>query len=125
MCLRIFFCFIFSIIFSILYQSCRVCHSIFLVNLCEFITSADFLNMTELKILSYNTQGLGGIKKQIDVFQYIENKIFDICCLQDTHFTESQEIYIRNRWDGNCYFSPAAQANARGVAIFFCKKCGL
>ena len=77
--------------------------------------------MTELKILSYNTQGLGGIKKQIDVFQYIKNKNFDICCLQDTHFTESQEIYIRNRWDGNCYFSPAAQANARGVAIFFAK----
>ena len=77
--------------------------------------------MTELKILSYNTQGLGGIKKQIDVFQYIKNKFFDICCLQDTHFTESQEIYIRNRWDGNCYFSPAAQANARGVAIFFAK----
>ena len=77
--------------------------------------------MTELKILSYNTQGLGGIKKQIDVFQYIKKKNFDICCLQDTHFTESQEIYIRNRWDGNCYFSPAAQANARGVAIFFAK----
>ena len=77
--------------------------------------------MTELKILSYNTPGLGGIKKQIDVFQYIKNKNFDICCLQDTHFTGRKEIYIRNRWDGNCYFSPAAQANARGVAIFFAK----
>lgn len=78
--------------------------------------------MAELKILSFNTQGLGGIKKQKDVFHYLSNKNFDIYCLQDTHFTASDEKYIRNRWEGNCYFSPAPQSNARGVAIFFGKK---
>ena len=31
-------------------------------------------------------------------------------------------MYISNRWNRNCYFSPAVQANARGVALFFCKK---
>lgn len=76
--------------------------------------------MAELKILSFNTQGLGGIKKQKDVFHFLKNKEFDIYCLQDTHFIASEERYIRNRWEGNCYFSPAPQANARGVAIFFC-----
>lgn len=78
--------------------------------------------MAELKILSFNTQGLGGIKKQMDVFHYLKNKEYDIYCLQDTHFTASQEMYIRNRWGGNCYFSAAPHANARGVAIFFAKK---
>ena len=77
--------------------------------------------MAELKILSFNVQGLGGIKKQKDVFNYLQNKNFDILCLQDTHFTSDQEIHIRNRWEGNCYFSAAPQANARGVAIFFSK----
>lgn len=75
--------------------------------------------MAELKIVSFNTQGLGGIKKQKDVFHYLKNTKFDIFCLQDTHFTADQECYIRNRWDGNCCFSPALQASARGVAIFF------
>ena len=77
--------------------------------------------MAELKILSFNVQGLGGIKKQKDVFNYLQNKNFDILCLQDTHFTSDQEIHIRNRWEGNCYFSAAPQSNARGVAIFFSK----
>ena len=54
--------------------------------------------MAELKILSFNVQGLGGIKKQKDVFNYLQNKNFDILCLQDTHFTSDQEIHIRNRW---------------------------
>lgn len=75
--------------------------------------------MAELKILSFNTQGLGGIKKQKDVFDYLQTKNFDIYCLQDTHFTAGQEKYIRNRWEGNCYFSFAPQSNARGAAIFF------
>ena len=33
--------------------------------------------MAELKILSFNTQGLGGIKKQKDVFQYLNDKNFE------------------------------------------------
>ena len=74
--------------------------------------------MAELKLLSFNTQGLGGIKKQKYVFQYLNDKNFDIYCLQDTHFTLSQEMHIRNRWEGNCYFSPAPQSNA----ILFSKK---
>ena len=47
--------------------------------------------MAELKILSFNVQGLGGIKKQKDVFNYLQNKNFDILCLQDTHFTSDQK----------------------------------
>ena len=78
--------------------------------------------MAELKILSFNTQGLGGLKKQKDVLHYLKNMNFDIFCLQDTHFTTDQEIHIRNRWEGNCHFSAAPQSNARGVAIVFTKK---
>lgn len=78
--------------------------------------------MTELNILSVNTQGLGGIAKRLDVFQYLKEKKADIYCLQDTHITKSQEIFIRNQWGDSCMFSPAAQSNARGVAILFGKR---
>ena len=40
-----------------------------------------YFSMAELKILSFNVQGLGGIKKQKDVFNYLQNKNFDILCL--------------------------------------------
>lgn len=77
--------------------------------------------MAELKILSFDVQGLDGIKKQKDVFNYLQNMNFDIVCLQDTHFTADQEKHISNRWEGNCFFSAAPQSNARGVATFFWK----
>ena len=74
--------------------------------------------MAELNILPFNTQGLGGIKKQKGVLHYLKNMNCEIFCLQDTHFTTDQEIHIRNIWEGNCHFSAAPQSNARGVAIF-------
>ena len=88
----------------------------------NMIQCLSILSMAELKILTFNTQGLGGIKKQKDVLHYLKNMNFDIFCLQDTHFTTDQEIHIRNRWEGNCHFNAAPQSNARGVAIFFTKK---
>ena len=45
---------------------------------------------------------------------------FDIYCLQDTHFMESDEKLIRNLWDNDCIFSNF-RSNARGVAILFNK----
>lgn len=76
--------------------------------------------MDELKILTYNAQGLGGISKRTDVLDYLKNMNFDIYCLQDTHFTESDEKLIRNLWDNDCIFSNF-RSNARGVAILFNK----
>ena len=76
--------------------------------------------MDELKILTYNANGLGGISKRTDVLDYLKNMNFDIYCLQDTHFTERDEKLIRNLWDNDCIFSNF-RSNARGVAILFNK----
>lgn len=76
--------------------------------------------MTDLRILSFNTQGLQGINKRIDVFEYLKDKNFHIYCLQDTHFTQNDEERIRNQWGKNCVFSNY-RSNARGVAILFGK----
>ena len=38
-----------------------------------------YFSMAELKILSFNVQGLGGIKKQKDVFNYLLQNTTSIC----------------------------------------------
>ena len=38
--------------------------------------------------------------------------------LQDTHFIDKEENYIRKQWGSECYFSNFA-SNSRGVAILF------
>lgn len=76
--------------------------------------------MAELRIITYNTQGLQGVNKRIDIFEYLKDKKFHVYCLQDTHFTADDEASIRNQWGNNCFFSNF-RSNARGVAILFGK----
>lgn len=78
------------------------------------------MRMAELKILTYNVQGLGGISKRTDIFDFLENLNFDIYCLQETHFTDTERHLIKNLWNGECLFSNYT-SNARGVAILFGK----
>ena len=54
-----------------------------------------------------NCQGLGGLSKRKDVFNYLKQKKYSIYCLQDTHFTHKEEKYIRaqgckNIFKGTC-----------------------
>ena len=76
--------------------------------------------MADLKILTYNVQGIGGIGKRTDIFEFLKNMDFDIYCLQETHFTDNEEILIRTHWNNDCYFSNY-KSNAQGVAILFNK----
>ena len=68
--------------------------------------------------MSVNCQGLGDIGKRRDIFDYLRDKNCNIYCLEDTHFTPSQENDIENLWGYKCYFS-SFSSNSRGVAIFF------
>ena len=54
--------------------------------------------MGDLHVLSYNTQGLQGIEKRIDIFKYLKNMRQDIYCLQDTHFIKENEINVIDQW---------------------------
>ena len=71
-----------------------------------------------IKIASANCRGLGSVEKRNDVFNYLKNKKYNIICLQDTHFTKSEESNISAAWGYNCFFS-SLRSNARGVSIFF------
>ena len=66
------------------------------------------MRLAELKILTYNVQGLGGISKRTDIFDVLKNLNFDIYCFDiycETHFTETEKHLIRNLWNGECLFS--------------------
>ena len=77
--------------------------------------------MSDLRILSYNTQDLHGIEKRIDILEYLKDKKSHIYCLQDTHFTEENEMNIKDQWaNSNCIVGNY-KLNAREVVVLFGK----
>ena len=74
--------------------------------------------MGSIVISSLNCQGLGDMRKRRDVFHYLRKKSHNIYCLQDTHFDNKLEKYVKSEWGYSCYFS-SYQSNSRGVAILF------
>ena len=71
-----------------------------------------------LKIVSFNCRGLSGLQKRRDVLNYLKQKNYSICLLQDTHFTDDDYQQVRSFWGYDIFFSPG-RSNARGIAIFF------
>ena len=72
--------------------------------------------MESFSIQSLNCQGLGYLNKRKDVFNHLHNKKYNIVCLQDTHFTTSQENNIESLWGCRCYTNSFV-TNSKGVAI--------
>ena len=70
----------------------------------------------KITITSVNCQGLGDRTKRKDVLNYLKQKQFSIYFLQDTHFLEKEELYIRSQWGYECYFN-SFSSQSRGVAI--------
>lgn len=69
-------------------------------------------------IISVNLRGAQLSSKRKDVLNYLKQKRYSIYYLQDTHFTEKEESYIRAQWGYDCYFS-SYNSQSRGVAIMF------
>ena len=70
----------------------------------------------KITILSLNCRGLRDNFKRKDVFNYLREKKYAIYCLQDTHFTETEENIIRAQWGFECHFSHGRR-DSRGVCI--------
>ena len=71
-----------------------------------------------LKIMSLNCRGLRDNSKRKDVFKYLRERNYSICCLQDTHLTDEDYRYIRSQWGFEVFLSPGNR-DSRGVAILF------
>ena len=59
---------------------------------------------------------MGNLRKRRDVFHYLREKQYSVYLLQDTHFDEKIERYVRSEWGYNCYFA-SCNSQSRGVAI--------
>lgn len=66
-----------------------------------------------IKISSSNVRGLHDPQKRRDLFCHLRNMNHHIYCLQETHFTENMEAYIRAEWGAEVIFN-SYTSNARG-----------
>jgi exonuclease III len=76
--------------------------------------------MDELKIVSLNVRGLRGNKKHA-IFQWLKEKHYDICLLQETYCTQSFVSKFKKGWAGDIIQSVSDSAHSRGVCILFRK----
>ncbi len=53
----------------------------------------------ELKIVTFNTNGLGEFKKRKDVFDFLRKQSANIFLLRETHWKTGAENVIRSQWD--------------------------
>lgn len=72
----------------------------------------------KLTFVSINLRGAHSADKRKDVLNFLKQKSYSIYFLQDTHFTQNEEKYIRAQWGYECFFS-SFNSQARGVAIMF------
>jgi exonuclease III len=67
-------------------------------------------------ICSYNVRGLADIKKRQQVFQWLRDKKFSICLLQETHLPANKSEKWKSDWGNDAFFS-GINTNSEGVAI--------
>lgn len=71
-----------------------------------------------MTFVSVNLRGLQLANKRKDVLNFLKQKKFSVYFLQDTHFTKTEEKYIRTQWGYESFFS-SFSSQQRGVAILF------
>lgn len=71
-----------------------------------------------ITLVSMNCQGLSNKTARADTLNFLKSKNYSIYMLQDTHFINKEEKYIRAQWGYECYFSNFT-SQSRGVAILF------
>ena len=74
----------------------------------------------EIKILSFNAQGLQTNRKRKKVMHWLKKKKANVYLLQETHSTEGDEITWKENWGSEVLFSHG-NTESRGVSICFLK----
>ena len=73
--------------------------------------------MNELiKIASYNVRGVKNDKKRREIFEYLHAKKYDIVCLQETHYDETDKKKWEKEWKGKIFHSIGSN-RSKGCAI--------
>ena len=72
----------------------------------------------ELKIVTFNTNGLVEVKTRKDVFDFLRKQSANIFLLQETHWKTGAENVIRSQWGFECVVAGPDCAR-KGVAVLF------
>lgn len=82
--------------------------------------SGNQMDMSTIKMVSWNVRGLGHAVKRGKVFAHLKSLKADIMFLQETHIIATEQRRLRASWISQVYQSPFT-SKARGVAILFRK----
>ena len=85
-------------------------HTLLQLTVTQVLLSTDNFVMgdcEELKIVTFNTNGLGEFKKRKDVFDFLRKQSANIFLLQETHWKTGAENVIRSQWGFECIFCGA------------------
>jgi len=74
----------------------------------------------DIKVVTFNTQGLQGNYKRRKVLHWLKKKKAHVYLLQETHSTKGVEEDWRNQWGADIYYSHG-DSDSRGVSIWFNK----
>ena len=72
--------------------------------------------MDNLKVISFNTRGLGNDLKRRRTFRYVKKYKPDVCMLQETHCESSKEHIWSNQF-GNNYVSIYSNGNTKSCGV--------
>lgn len=72
----------------------------------------------DLKIVSYNVNGMRDLAKRKAIYRVMKNLKADIIMLQETYSTKDKEIVWATEWGGKVHFAHG-DSRSCGVAIFF------
>lgn len=78
------------------------------------------LDLTNVKVISFNVNGLRGVAKRRGVFNLLKYHKANIILLQETHSAQEDERVWSNEWGSRIYFAHGTRYSS-GVAIMFSK----
>lgn len=70
-----------------------------------------------IHVCTFNVKGLASREKRIKVFEYLKDKKYTICLLQEIHCKENTDIETwKKEWQNDIYIS-GDSSNSKGIGI--------
>ena len=72
----------------------------------------------DIKVCTFNVNGLGEYRKRRHVFEYLKHNKYGICFLQELHCKNTTIDTWEKEWGGKAFFS-GNSLNSTGIGILF------
>ncbi len=78
--------------------------------------------MADIQVATLNVRGINEQSKRQTLFHWLDERIFDIICLQETFITKENIDQVAKDWSGKMFLSTTDSPHSRGCAILFHKR---